>query len=85
MTRPDLVADALQAVCARFHLIGGSMQLTPHELGEVVRAVGTAAESHFYSCSNAARREAMPRDVWLLTAPRLISITAAISASDRSR
>ena len=36
------------------------------------------------SCSRARRRAAMPRDVWLFTAPRLIFIAAAISASDKS-
>jgi hypothetical protein len=36
------------------------------------------------SCSRAALRAAMPRAVWLFTAPRLIFIVAAISASDRS-
>jgi hypothetical protein len=84
--RPDLLANSLQAIRARLYLFGGSVQLPAHELGKVVSvpAVSTAARSHHYSRSNAARRDAMPRAVWLLTAPRLISITAAISASDRS-
>jgi hypothetical protein len=40
--------------------------------------------STYVSCSSAARRAAMPREVWLFTAPRLILIAAAISASDKS-
>jgi hypothetical protein len=85
-TRPDLLANPLQAVRARVYLIGGSVQLATHELGKVVsmRVVRTAPKSRHYSFSNAARRDAMPRAVWLLTAPRLMSITAAISASERS-
>ena len=35
-------------------------------------------------CSSPARRAAMPRAVWLLTAPWLIPIALAICASDRS-
>jgi hypothetical protein len=85
-TRPDLFVDPLQAIRARLHPIGGSVQLAAHELGKkVVPAVGTAARCHHYCCSNAVRRDAMPRAVWLFTAPRLMSITAAISASERSR
>ena len=42
------------------------------------------ARSRRHSCSRAVRRAVMPRAVWLLTAPRLIFIAAAISASDRS-
>ena len=43
---------------------------------------GAGAGHH--SCSKAARRAVMPRNVWLLTAPRLMPMLAAISASDRS-
>jgi hypothetical protein len=85
-TRPDLLANPLQAIGARLYPIGGGVQLAPHELGKVVsvRVERTAPGSRHYSCSNAARRDAMPRAVWLLTAPRLMAITAAISASERS-
>jgi len=36
------------------------------------------------SRSRAARSAAIPRAVWLFTAPRLMPIAVAISASDRS-
>ena len=85
-TRPDLVADPLQAVRARLHLICGGVELAAQEVGEVraLPAVEAAAGSHHESCSSSARSEAMPRAVWLLTAPRLIFIAAAISASEKS-
>ena len=83
---PDPCADPLQPVLAWLDLIPGGMQGMPQELAEVVswrrRAVG--AGSGHYSCSRAARRALMPRAVWLLTAPRLMPMVAAISASDRS-
>jgi hypothetical protein len=84
--RADLLADPLQAVRARFHLIPGRMQGMAHELGEVLPlpALGAVSRSGHKSRSNAERRAAMPRAVWLFTAPRLIFIVAAISASDRS-
>ncbi len=84
--RPDLVADPLQAVRARLHLIRGSVEFAAQELGEVrpLPAVEAAAGSHHESCSSSARSAAMPRAVWLLTAPRLIFIAAAISASEKS-
>lgn len=37
-----------------------------------------------YSCSRTLRSAAIPRAVWLFTAPRLIPIVLAMSASDRS-
>ena len=85
-TRPDLLADPLQAVPARLHLIRGSVEFAAQEVGEVrpLPAVEAAAGSHHESCSSSARSAAMPRAVWLLTAPRLISIAAAISASEKS-
>ena len=82
--RADLLADLLQAVGARFDLIRGSVKLAPQELAEVLPAVEAAARSHHVSCSSDARSAAMPRAVWLLTAPRLIFIAAAISASEKS-
>ncbi len=62
---PDLVADPLQAVRARLHLVCGSMQGMPDELGELMLlpAVGAVTGSHHYSCSNAERRAVMPRAV----------------------
>ncbi len=83
--RPDLVADPLQAVRARLHLIRGSVEFVAQELGEVPPLPAVAvAGSHHESCSSSARSAAMPRAVWLLTAPRLIFIAAAISASEKS-
>jgi hypothetical protein len=60
--RPDLVADPLQAVRTRLHLIGGSVQLAAQELSEVP-AVEAAAGSHHDSRSSSARNAAMPRAV----------------------
>jgi hypothetical protein len=84
--RADLVADPLQPVRARFHLIGGSVEFATQELSEIVSlpAVESPAGCHHDSCSSAVRSEAMPRAVWLLTAPRLIFIAFAISASEKS-
>jgi hypothetical protein len=63
--RPDLVADLLQAVRARLHMIRGSMQGVAHEVGELIalRPVGAVTGSHHYSRSNAERRAVMPRAV----------------------
>lgn len=64
-TRPDLVADLLQAVRARLRLIRGGMQGMAHELGELAPwpVVGPVAGSHHHSRSNAERRAVMPRAV----------------------
>jgi hypothetical protein len=81
---PDLLPDPLKPVRARFDLVGGGVQFPAQEIGEVLPAVGAVAGPHSASCSSSARSAAMPRAVWLLTAPRLICIVAAISASERS-
>ena len=83
---PDPGADPLQPVRARLNLVGGGVQGMTQEVAEVVswRWRAIVAGSGHYSCSRAARRAAMPRAVWLFTAPRLIFMAAAISASDRS-
>jgi hypothetical protein len=81
---PHGCPDTIQAVWARLYLLRGSMQRRAHKLREVMWLTGWWTASHDYSCSSAARSAAMPRAVWLLTAPRLIRIVAAISASDRS-
>ena len=85
-SRLDSFADPLQPVRARLDLIRGGAQGMTYELAEVVswRRRAIVAGSGHYSCSRAARRAAMPRAVWLLTAPRLMPMVAAISASDRS-
>jgi hypothetical protein len=80
----DLRPDALKAVGAWLHLLRGGMQRGAHKLREVMWLTGWGAGCHVYSCSSAALSDAMPRAVWLLTAPRLIRMVAAISASDRS-
>ncbi len=85
-TGQDPRSDALKAVRPRLDLVRGSMQRTTQVLGEIVslRRRAVVAGSGHDSCSRAARRAAMPRAVWLFTAPRLIFIAVAISASDRS-
>ena len=64
-TRPYLVADALQAVRARLHLIRGSVELAAQEVGEVLPlpVVEAVAGSHHDSRSSSARSAAMPRAV----------------------
>jgi hypothetical protein len=76
--------DALKAIGAWLHLLRGGMQRRAHKLREVMWLTGWWAGCHVYSCSSAALSAAMPRAVWLLTAPRLIRMVAAISASERS-
>jgi hypothetical protein len=80
----DLRPDALKAIGAGLHLLRGGMQRRAHKLREVMWLTGWWPGSHVYSCSNAALSAAMPRAVWLLTAPRLIRMAVAISASERS-
>jgi hypothetical protein len=60
------------------------VQRTAQELPERVPLRRGAVGAGHNSPSSAARSEAMPRAVWLFTAPRLIFIAAAISASDMS-
>ena len=78
--------DPLKPVRPRLDLIGGSVQRPAQELREFgsLRRDAVVAGSGHYSCSKAARRAVMPRAVWLFTAPRLIPIAIAISASDKS-
>ena len=86
---PHPRADPLEPVRVRFDLVRGGMQrpaqVLPevHRVGSLRRGAVESGSGH-YSRSRAARRAVMPRAVWLLTAPRLIRIAAAISASDRS-
>jgi hypothetical protein len=84
--RADPSADPLQALHTRLYMVGGSVQGTTQEITEVLplRWRAVVAGCHDYSCSRAARRAVMPRAVWLFTAPRLIFMAAAISASERS-
>jgi len=81
---PGFRPDPVQAVRARLHLLRGGMQGRAHTLREVMWLTGWWGGCHVYSCSSAARSAAMPRAVWLLTAPRLIRMVSAISASERS-
>ena len=78
--------DPLKPVGSRFELVRGSVQLATQELAEFgsLRRYAVVSGSRHDSCSRAARRALMPRAVWLLTAPRLMPIAVAISASDRS-
>src|SRR5580704_13072974 len=88
--------DRDKPIRARLDLVCRGVQGEAHELAEVAtarRAVslvprpgvrcpgGPWARARGHSCSRAARRALMPRAVWLLTAPRLIPIAVAISAS----
>jgi hypothetical protein len=84
--RPYPRPDTLQTVRSRLDLVRDGVQLPAQELAEILPgiAVGAVAGSGHKSCSRATRRAAIPRAVWLLTAPRLMFIAAAISASDRS-
>jgi hypothetical protein len=79
-------ADPLQPVRPRLDLIRGSVQRPAQVLREFgsLRGDAVVAGSGHYCCSKAARSAAMPRAVWLFTAPRLIFIVVAISASDKS-
>lgn len=79
----DPLLDPVKAVGTWLHLIRGSTQRGANILREIMRLTRWTG-IHNYSCSSAARSAAMPRAVWLLTAPRLIRIVAAISASERS-
>src|ERR1700751_404206 len=83
---PHPGADPLKPVGPRFELVRGSVQLATQELAEFgsLRRHAVVSGSRHYSCSRAARRALRPRAVWLLTAPRLMPIAVAISASDRS-
>src|SRR6266700_3008985 len=93
--RPDR-DQPFRPVRARLDLVGRGAQGEAHEIAEVAasrRAASLAlaprpgrprAGTRGHSCSRAVRRAVMPRAVWLLTAPRLIPIAVAISASDRS-
>lgn len=65
LSRPDPGADPLQAVRVRLDLIGGSAQRMPQEIPEVLplRWLAIVAGCHDSSCSRAARRAVMPRDV----------------------
>src|SRR6185437_14213747 len=80
----DPRADRGQAVRLRLDLVRGGLQRPAQVLPEAVPAGrgGVRPGAGRHCCSRAARRAVMPRAVWLLTAPRLIFIAAAISASD---
>ena len=83
---PHSRPDPLEAVGAWLHLVCGRVQGMAQELAEVLslRWHPVGAGSGHDSCPKAARSAVMPRAVWLLTAPRLIPMAAAISASDKS-
>jgi hypothetical protein len=75
----DLGADPFKSLWRgrdrfRFRVQGTAKDLTVL----VVEGLG------HYCCSRTLRSAAIPRAVWLLTAPRLIPIVWAISASDKS-
>src|ERR1700677_1935423 len=63
----DLGANRLKAIFLRLDLVRGGVQRTADELGEVMplglHALGVRPGSRHNSCSRAARRAAMARDV----------------------
>jgi hypothetical protein len=65
MPGADPRADPLQAFRVRLYVVGGSVQRTTQEIGEVLplRWRAVMAGCHDYSCSRAARRAVMPRAV----------------------
>ena len=70
-----LAADTIGALC---RTLLAAMGFTSKNLR--VLTAGLLVNHHDFS---SARSAAMPRAVWLFTAPRLIPIAPAISASDR--
>ena len=54
------------------------------DYGVITRSAVSSASDPYVSISMTALSAATPLAVWLLTAPRLIPIVAAICASDRS-
>jgi hypothetical protein len=81
--RGDLPADPLQAVTSRLDRVGREPQRPPERVLEhgLARIGTTMAHA---SRSSTERSADIARDVWLLTAPLVMPIAAAIWASDRS-
>ena len=79
----DLGADPVEAVPGRLHRVNREAQRVPqHALqAGLTRVRATMAHD---SRSRTERSDAIARDVWLFTAPRVMPIAAAICASDRS-
>lgn len=69
----DLGTDAVESVCAWLDGVHREVQRVAQHLAEVVRIAG-AHDSR----SRTERRAAIAREVWLLTAPRVIPIIDAI-------
>jgi hypothetical protein len=81
--RRDLPADPLQAVTGRIDRISRQPQRPPERLLEHGLA-GIGTTMAHASRSRTERSADIARDVWLLTAPLVMPIAAAIWASDRS-
>ena len=74
----DLAADPIEAVSGRHDAVCRGVQRAAQPFA--VLGVGVCHDSR----SSTLRSADMPRAVWLFTAPRLIAMTLAIWASDRS-
>src|SRR5437763_12010014 len=62
----------------------GQTQRSARRAAQVVRGGGRQAFHAWSCCSRSARSAAMARAVWLFTAPQLMPIAAATSASEKS-
>ena len=87
MRRGQPAADPLQAVLGLLYPVRLGVQRVAQQILEVIMAVGRELGwlmlAHV-SRPSTSRNAAIPRAIWLLTAPRLIPIAEAISASDSS-
>ena len=65
-------------------LVGGLLEGTRgHSWPDPASPLSGGSAGCEVACSRAARSADIPRTVWLLRAPRLMPIAAAISSSDR--
>lgn len=79
----DLGANAIESVVGGIHRIGCGVQSAPQRLIEG-RLSWIRAPVRHVSRSSTVRNAAIALEVWLLTAPRVMPMAAAICASDRS-
>lgn len=81
--RDDLRADPVKPVSGRLDRVGRQPQRAPQRLLEHGLAGVRAAVAHA-SRSSTERSADIAREVWLLTAPLVMPIAAAICVSERS-
>jgi len=79
----DLGADPVESVGGRLHRVDGEPERVPEGPFETSLAGIRAAVAHVPR-SSTDLSAAIARDVWLLTAPLVMPIAAAIWASERS-